>query len=614
MNLGWHFEKITPMGGAHDGTYRHPLANTGLLNEHKLAREAIQNSVDARTDQGPVKVRFRREQADTGLMNSIGDTLNLWQDEGPLDRRVMGAGLGTGADGFFDAYLGSSTNPQSILYIEDYGTLGLGGPCTSERTGEIESRYYRLLLGFGVADESELSRGGSFGFGKSVYWESSNVSTAAFYSAFDPDESTGGASARLIIAGIYKSHEINGITYSGRAWYGVRHSEDFCAPLTDEDAHRMAERLGFRPRLDRENGTSILILGSELEISEIRVGIENHWWPRIIDGNLRVELSDQGVAISPPDPYASKQLAHYIRAYERAEERVELESEDAVVEKFRRSKDKEVGWCAVVEADRADFPPEDDKPHGEKPLYPDINEVAFIRSPRMVVCYHELPASPTAAGMVGVYVADNDIDYILKLSEPAEHTRWSTDNQRLDQDQRVLVTGIPARVRRTAQRLRDRIAGEEHETSSSPRPLEHLMGRLLDTRRGGPTNVGPKPRDPFQVRTKNRRHWDASGASIEVVTSINLHPSHDTDEAVCAVALGASILRDDTLANDDSIELVSVRVDDEAISPLDPWNPRFRLRLRKGEPTEVSFYTSAFPEYAASRISIETVLVEDGAP
>ena len=614
MNLGWHFEKIGKMGGAHDGTYRNTLANSGLVGEHKLAREVIQNSVDARTGQGPVTVRFRREVADLNLMRTIGDALDLWQDEGPLDRKVLEADLVLGNEGFFNAYLGTATEQQSILYIEDYGTFGLGGPCSNTRTDEIESRYYRLLLGFGVADDSKLSRGGSFGFGKSVYWEASNVATVAFYSAFDPDESTDGASARLIIAGIYKDHVLNGITYSGRAWYGNRLSDDFCAPLTDEDAHRMAGRLGFKSRRDGDNGTSMLILGSDLETSEIRVGIENHWWPRIVDGDLRVELSDEGHALPPPDPFSSKQLAHYIRAYRLAEERAELDSNDTVVEKFRRHKSSEVGWCAVVEADRAEFPPEDDKPHHVKSLYPDINEVAFIRSPRMVVCYHELPTSPTSEGMVGVYVADNDIDYILKLSEPAEHTRWSTDNQRLDMDQRALVTGIPGRVRRTAQRLRDKIAGEEHEISGRPRALEQLMGRLLDTHKGGPTHVGPKPRDPFHVRTKKQRRWNASGASIEVETLISVHPSHRNEDAICAVALGASILRDDTLANDESIELVNMRVDGEAIGPLDPWNPRFRLRLRKGQPAEVLFCTVALPEYVSIRISIETVLVEDGVP
>lgn len=611
MNLGWHFKRLE-FGDTHAGVLLRPLSGSTLPPEHLLAREAIQNSVDARRKCERVKVSFRQESADSDRLTSIGGLLGLFDYGGPVDRKRNGADLGLGSNDFFDAQLDSSANPQSVLYIEDYGTSGLGGPSTNKEWGDLNSRYYRLVDGSGVLDDSDVSRGGSFGLGKSVYWSSSNAKTVAFYSVFEPSEQTDGTHARFIVAGLYNTHNFGGVPYSGRAWFGDLNSDVPCAPLTDQDAHHMASQLGFKARSPVDLGTSVLILGSNLTIGGIREGVENHWWPGIVDGDLKVELSDQGQVLHPPDPLASKRLAHYVRAYLRAEERVDIESETTVVEKFRKSGDREVGWCAVVEAETADFPIDDDNPHDDKHLYPNINGIAFIRSPRMVVCYHKLPASPMAQGVVGAYVADDDIDHILKLSEPSDHTGWSSTSQRLNSDQQVLVRGIPNRVRRTAQRLRDRIAGEQTDDLSSPRSLEQLMGRLLNTRKGGPSEVTSKPRDPFQVRTKKHRRWYTSGASIEVIASIGVRPTHDSDEVVCAVTLGAFILRDDTLANDNRVEVVNVRVNGEAIDYLDPWNPHFDLSLSKGQPAEVQFTTSRFPEYAASRISIETVLVKEG--
>ena len=58
------------------------------------------------------------------------------------------------------------------------------------------------------------------------------------------------------------------------------------APSTNEDAHRIAKRLGFMERKDDEYGTSIMLVGSHIDIDALRIAIEDYWWPRMWSNRL----------------------------------------------------------------------------------------------------------------------------------------------------------------------------------------------------------------------------------------------------------------------------------------------------------------------------------------
>ena len=113
------------MGGSHSGAYRNPLSNSGLVKEHKLAREAIQNSVDARREDGIVQVHFRQQSVDEQRINQIAHHLQLLSPTGPTERGMSVQELGLAPGHFFEAALDADTHPQKILFIEDYQTLGL---------------------------------------------------------------------------------------------------------------------------------------------------------------------------------------------------------------------------------------------------------------------------------------------------------------------------------------------------------------------------------------------------------------------------------------------------------------------------------------------------------
>ena len=58
--MGWLFHVSDPMGGAAGEAYANTLASPGMPPAHVLAREAIQNSVDAGNG-NKVAVRFRSD-------------------------------------------------------------------------------------------------------------------------------------------------------------------------------------------------------------------------------------------------------------------------------------------------------------------------------------------------------------------------------------------------------------------------------------------------------------------------------------------------------------------------------------------------------------------------
>ena len=55
--MSWIFEDSGPMGGAAGEAYANTLKSPGMQPEHVLAREAIQNSVDAGLE--PPRVSWR---------------------------------------------------------------------------------------------------------------------------------------------------------------------------------------------------------------------------------------------------------------------------------------------------------------------------------------------------------------------------------------------------------------------------------------------------------------------------------------------------------------------------------------------------------------------------
>ena len=605
MDLGWHFDKMGKMGGSHSGAYRNPLSNSGLVKEHKLAREAIQNSVDARRESGVVRIRFRQQSVDEQRINQIAEYLQLLSPTGPTERGMNVEELGLGVGHFFEAALDAETHPQNVLFVEDYDTLGLGGKLSGSY--REQDRYYRLILGFGVEDESEESRGGSYGFGKSVYPDASNVNTVVYYSVFDPNDDTNGVHARLIVASLLNTHIYQGETYTGRAWFGDVVRDDFCAPLTDDAAHKFAALLGFQVRTQSDFGTSMMILGSDVNLEEIRKGVENHWWPRLIDEELSVEFWDDGIKLEDPDPLLQPQLIPYIRCYQAATSANQVDEDDLVCQRFRRTGRLNVGYCATTLAEPDAF--RDDDPTLEPTFYPGLNEVALIRSPKMVVAYQSVR---DGVDVVAAFVADADIDGILKLSEPSDHTRWARDSNRLkERSHKQLVQGIPARINRTVESLRRKVSEDVDEPSGSPKALEELLGDVFRTRRGGGQDGRDRTTSVFNVDIETSVDVVNGEASLTGVVKIWCRERIRLDTLQCQAMLSAHVLQDDTRRPDEPLELTITSARDFLGNDVETNDASScTLKAAKLEPAEITFQTSSYASYEVCNVKVNAEIAE----
>ena len=240
MAPDWVFELNDDMGGAAGEAFTNALASTGMPTAAVLAREAVQNSVDARKV-GKVRVCFRASdlsgQAKVDFIEASGliaigeraEALHLAEPNcfGNLDQDDI---------------------RLRLIYVEDYNTTGLEGDYTKRK-----SKFYRFLLSLGDGEKvDQHGTCGSFGFGKSVY--SSNSAVRSIFAYSRTVDETGKPISLTFGCGYFRSHEFENADYTGRAWFGIdqtpsgpgaRHK---VRPLTGADADALAKLLGFKVR------------------------------------------------------------------------------------------------------------------------------------------------------------------------------------------------------------------------------------------------------------------------------------------------------------------------------------------------------------------------------
>lgn len=293
--MTWIFEKNHPMGGAAGEAFSNVLLATGLDPSGVLAREAIQNSVDAfdQRQGDKVKVAFRQEMltgdAKSSLVSKLG-LLQLVQRKWAFDQQP-GSCIDT---------LEIFEQPLGILLIEDFGTHGLSGEPHSSH-----SHFYRLLLSLGDGAKARISdkTGGSYGYGKAVYSANSRIHTIVAYSVYQDNEHPDDCCHSVLMGCSYfRSHSYGGSDYTGRAWFGVpaANQPDVVDPFADGDADHLAAALGFTPRGSGSTGTSVMIVDCQVNTDELRGSIEDWWWPRILEDDLDVEIWESKVRTQPP--------------------------------------------------------------------------------------------------------------------------------------------------------------------------------------------------------------------------------------------------------------------------------------------------------------------------
>jgi hypothetical protein len=580
--MKWIFQPSDPMGGAAGEAYANTLKSPGMHPAHVLARESIQNSVDAGFGSAKVAVKFRA----TALLNTAKK--NFIAAAGLEDIAARAAALELGPNCL--ATLDKPKAPLSLLYVEDYNAEGLSGD-----PHDKGSNFYRLLLSLGDRSKARTAKGtgGSYGFGKSVYSSSSAIQTIFAYTRFG---SEGKERTRIFGCGYYASHEVGKSTYSGRAWLGSKehpdaHGRKVVDPLEDAEADDLAAKLGFKLRAEGERGTSILIVDADVDMKAIVRGVEDWWWPRLVDNKLDVEVYDVDGTLNLPRPKKNEELKPFIDAFDIARGRAEPKT--GIQEFFKPNAESgvQLGTCGfvVVPADAAGTP----VVSGDR-----CNSVALIRAPLMVVAYKS--CGDSAPAVIGAYVAaESDVvDLALKKSEPPAHDRWDPESTNLRDesgDARKLVSAILNRIRGGLKRFQSRAAPPPSAKQKRLGALERALGSYFKPQGHGggiPPDVAPSPLHLEFTKAPYAEATDSGMLRLKSSFVVSLDNTSEEEEVELRLKVNCPVLEDDNEEGDDlalNIQCVGVDAIADATDPL-----LYRFTLGKGYKAKFNIESEAY--------------------
>ncbi|MEB0056713.1 hypothetical protein [Variovorax sp. LG9.2] len=566
--MGWFFHVSDPMGGAAGEAYANTLASPGMPPAHVLAREAIQNSCDAGNG-NKVAVRFRSDALSGARKATFVEAAGLMD----LAARIEELKLTS------PNCLHTLDKPRAalpLLYVEDYNAVGLTG-----EPHDSQSNFYRLLLSLGDRSEVETakgSRGGSYGFGKSVYSSSSKIRTIFAYTRFKAEN--GKEITRVFGCGYFVSHRFKKNPYSGRAWLGGKPREDDLGrvvidPLENATADALATKLGFKLRKAGETGTSILIVDAHVDTTTVIRGVEEWWWPRLEDGKLDVEFLDADGTPHYPKPKKNEALRPFIEAFEIAKGRAAAKSGTQKYAAFNREDGVLMGGCGFVVAPVA---------KDGTLVVPGnrLNAVALIREPHMVVAYHVV--SQALPAVVGVYLAPDEksVEEVLRKSEPPAHDRWDPDSENLRDEsgkRQKMVRSILSRIQQGLRRFQGEASPPAQAKERRLNQLERSLGGWFRPRGAGSQNpdASPSPLHLEFLKPAYAEATDDGKLRLRSTFAIRLDSSSELDSVDLRLKLNCPVMEDDNEEGEDldlnvSIEGVKAQVDES-----DPLVYRFTL-------------------------------------
>jgi hypothetical protein len=228
-----------------------------------VVREFIQNSLDARTNKGMLKVKIsfhslRREDTRTFLDETLKSHLNACN------------------------LLHSGEYPENIscLVLEDFNTTGLDGPYEPDaRRGNFYNFWWRE----GISEKSG-QRAGRWGLGKTTFHVVSKIRTLWGLTVRDD--------GKILLMGkaLLRTHSLNARRYH---YFGYFSQNNFM-PVEDDTILKKF-RENFRiSRNNTETGLSVVIPlpVDEINFVSIKKGVIQHYYYPVLAGILKVEIQD----------------------------------------------------------------------------------------------------------------------------------------------------------------------------------------------------------------------------------------------------------------------------------------------------------------------------------
>lgn len=544
--VSWVFENSPPMGGAAGEAFTNTLISSGMNPAAVLARETIQNSVDARAQpDAKVAVDFVCK----ALVDNEKFAFVTASGLSALTARSSSLAL---REPNCLAALSDGKVPLNLLYVNDYNTTGLAGD-----PRDPDSKFYRFLLSLGDSgkEHDEHGTGGSYGFGKSVYSSNSGVLSIFAYSRTVDDK--GGPLSIFFGCGYFRKHKFGGEHFTGRCWFGrdasaaTINSQQIVEPLCGVAADEAAAALGFDVRGADKLGTSVLIVDAKVDAEGILRGVEDWWWPRIVSNMLDVRVFEAGGEPTLPRPKKREGLIPFIDAYYLAIGRSPPNSKTDFQKLLNKQENTGIGTCAfkVLEKnDRDEFAVSEDR----------IDSVALIRAPLMVVTYHRAWNVQSPA-MAGVFLADADIDDILRAAEPPAHDRWADHGQRLqDSSGRgyLIVDRVLKGIKRALKQCQSTASPPQPPRSKRLTLLERTLAKFLTPSNKGKTWLEPSAA-PIHLTYDHEPRAEAVGEKLRLSASfsVRLKADENLEKIRARVHVSCPVIEDGQIGDSIGVEI-----------------------------------------------------------
>lgn len=484
---------------------------SGAPSEHAtlMAREVIQNSSDAATELadelGEEAPEFVMDFEFESLRGAEKVALVAALDLESISARGTNLGdpawrakLGLDADDALD-HLHDSSSLRTLKIVE-WGTTGMYGPFTG-----ANSKMYLALISLGYTAKGEGS-GGSYGYGKAGLIRGSAIRTVVAYSAFRARPEEPGVTRRLLGMTYWGQHKLDGVSYTGFARFGATSGRTAARPFQNDEADAVAAQLGLDLRSTddpSELGTTFLLIEPTVEANDLSEAVARNWWPALEDGRMTVTVSDGG-SRSVPRPMKDPVLRTFVDAYHLAATDQDNAKPNQARQIFRRTtiggRQLKLGRLGLIaEPGGWSYEPEPAE-EGSGDGAP-CSLVALVRGPRMVVEYYD--AGRARPFVRGVFVADDEVDELLRQTEPKAHDSWQTrfDEAGSDADAPLIADAVLRRLREHVRKFREQLKPAARPAEDVRLPeLERLFGRIFSGSGSGSKNSGPETADrPFEI-------------------------------------------------------------------------------------------------------------------
>jgi len=389
INIKWEFAPTG--GGSYDGIHNPMISHfTGNYNYH-LAREIIQNSLDARLDKkNPVEVKFNIEHFRKNEFPGYDQLLTIFN----LCKQLWPSKNKDVQDFISNAIHCLNQNEIPFLKCSDYNTIGLSG-----YDDDLESSWFNLVKSTGSSSKYK-GEGGSYGIGKGAPFAASDIRTLFYFTKNEKAFSIFQGVAELV------SFEQDGEIKRGSGSYGI-------------DGHRSIRNLieipeRFWRKKNIPSGLDIYIGGFKKRTdwkTELTQSVLRNFWYAIYKKELIVEVEDIVISKNTLEK-------HLVDNFSGESLKDDVEPMGNPLKYYESVKNGKYYPTILESLGNVEFYFMEIEEH--------MNYVAMMRKPHMVV-FSKAYRYPGA--YCGVFICDdNKGNQILRKMEPPTHNRWEPDS------------------------------------------------------------------------------------------------------------------------------------------------------------------------------------------